>query len=317
MSVAKVIIDDTTIVDMTDATASASELLLTGYTAYGADGSKMTGTASGSGWTTEGIATNTEPNGAITLSDITSVGAYAFYNKSGITSVTSSSVTSLAERAFRMCSGLTSVNMSNLETIGQYGFSSTGLSVLNLPNLTTIGQYGFDSCTSLTSFNQPKVHSIASYGFQYCTALEYAVVRGDNGASTHGDGITGGYVFYRCTGLLGVDLKYKYKPSSTTIAQHSFNGCSSLNTLILREAVIYSLSSTSPFAGTPFASGGSGGTIYIPKSLYDHLGDGTALDYQSATNWSTYHNYGTITWAQIEGSTYETHYVDGTLIPTT
>ena len=44
MSVAKVIIDDTTIVDMTDATASASELF-TGYTAYGADGSKMVGIA--------------------------------------------------------------------------------------------------------------------------------------------------------------------------------------------------------------------------------------------------------------------------------
>ena len=62
----------------------------------------------------------------------------------------------------------------------------------------------------------------------------------------------------------------------------------------------------------PFASGGSGGTIYIHKALYDHLGDGTELDYKAATNWSTVDGYGTVTWAQIEGSYYETHYADGT-----
>ena len=66
--------------------------------------------------------------------------------------------------------------------------------------------------------------------------------------------------------------------------------------------------------GTPFASGGAGGTIYIPKSLYDHLGDGTSSDYKAATNWSTYDGYGTITWKKIEDSYYETHYVDDTSI---
>lgn len=49
----------------------------------------------------------------------------------------------------------------------------------------------------------------------------------------------------------------------------------------------------------------TGGTIYIPKVLYDHLGDGTSLDYKAATNWSTVDGYGAITWAKIEGSAYE------------
>lgn len=51
-------------------------------------------------------------------------------------------------------------------------------------------------------------------------------------------------------------------------------------------------------------------TIYIPKVLYDHLGDGSAYDYQSASNWSA----ATRTYAQIEGSQYEHYYADGTPI---
>ena len=54
-------------------------------------------------------------------------------------------------------------------------------------------------------------------------------------------------------------------------------------------------------------------TVYIPKVFYDHLGDGTADDYKNATNWTGKAN--TVTWAQIEGSYYETHYGDGTEIP--
>lgn len=95
----------------------------------------------------------------------------------------------------------------------------------------------------------------------------------------------------------------------------TFSGCSVLNTLIIRRSTaVPSLNNTSAFNSTPFASGGAGGTIYIPKALYDHLGDGGSYDYKAKTNWSTVNGYGTITWAKIEGSYYETHYADGTLI---
>ena len=93
-----------------------------------------------------------------------------------------------------------------------------------------------------------------------------------------------------------------------------FLNTNTLKELILRADSVTPLGNLNSFNGTPFASGGSGGTIYIPKALYDHLGDGTALDYKSATNWSTMDGYGTITWAKIEGSYYETHYADGTVI---
>lgn len=48
MPVNKVIYGSTTLIDLTDATATADKIL-SGYSAYGADGSKLTGTASGGG----------------------------------------------------------------------------------------------------------------------------------------------------------------------------------------------------------------------------------------------------------------------------
>ena len=91
-------------------------------------------------------------------------------------------------------------------------------------------------------------------------------------------------------------------------------GCTNFGLLVLRNTNVQSCNAVANFAGTKFASGGAGGDIYIPKSLYDHLGDGTSSDYKHATNWSTLDGYGTITWHPIEGSYYETHYVDGTPI---
>lgn len=70
-----------------------------------------------------------------------------------------------------------------------------------------------------------------------------------------------------------------------------------MKTLILRKSTIFTLGNVDAFNGTPFASGGSGGTIYVPSSLIS--------EYQSASNWTTVNGYGTITWAAIEGSQYE------------
>lgn len=109
-----------------------------------------------------------------------------------------------------------------------------------------------------------------------------------------------GYTFYGCSRLALIDYGLCNLPGNT------FVNCSALKTLILRKTTaLQTCASTSVFNGTPFKSGGSGGTIYIPEVLYNHLGDGTALDYKSATNWATYDGYGTITWAKLEGSAYE------------
>lgn len=117
-------------------------------------------------------------------------------------------------------------------------------------------------------------------------------------------------MFSGSTGLLGVDFN-----NIIYLHNNAFKGCSNLATIVLRKNSIVNLYQIGALNnGTPFASGGAGGTIYIPKALYDHLGDGSSLDYKSASNWSTLDGYGTITWAAIEGSPYETAYVDGTPI---
>lgn len=84
-----------------------------------------------------------------------------------------------------------------------------------------------------------------------------------------------------------------------------FYGDTVLDTVILRQTSKLVQIASLSFTNSPFASGKTGGTIYIPKVLYDKLGDGTSLDYKSASNWSTYDGYGTITWAKLEGSIYE------------
>lgn len=141
--------------------------------------------------------------------------------------------------------------------------------------------------------------------FANCPLLEYLVMpffTGKFDYSTSWDLANGS------TKLKTVDI------AMIGIANRSFSGCTVLDTLILRNPSMVGLAHTNALQNTKFKSGGAGGTIYIPKALYDHLGDGGNMDYKAATNWSTYEGYGTITWAKIEGSYYETHYADGTTI---
>lgn len=167
----------------------------------------------------------------------------------------------------------------------------------------SIIRYGMGFVTSLENLFLPNASLDAAQTIQGCTKLETAIIYQ----------IKGNYSFSDCSKLNIVDITNKTENSSITT--YSFNSCSSFKNLIIRlETAVASLTGIQAFQNTPFASGGTGGTIYIPKALYDHLGDGTALDYKSATNWSTIDGYGTITWAQIEGSYYETHYADGTVI---
>jgi len=169
----------------------------------------------------------------------------------------------------------------NIRKVTVYGriwsdaFNGSGATSAFLPNSGTDTR-GFGSCNNLTTI--------------------VALSGGNNGNVA-------------CRSLRVADL------INGDIAWASFQNCSSLTTLILRRSTSCTgLQYTNALDGTPFASGGSGGTIYIPKALYDELGTGSSLDYKSATNWSTIDGYGTITWAQIEGSIYETQYADGTPI---
>jgi hypothetical protein len=84
---------------------------------------------------------------------VESIGQYAFYGCSGLTSLTiGDSVTSIGSNAFYVCSGLTSVVIPNSVTSIEYAAfrSCTGLTSVTIGNsVENIGEYAFDGCEKL------------------------------------------------------------------------------------------------------------------------------------------------------------------------
>lgn len=185
--------------------------------------------------------------------------------------------------------------------------NNAGLTSINLQNCTAAGDSAFRNCSQVTHIYLPSYTGASgtNYVFGGMTSLQVIALPSITGAQKLP------LAFQNDTALTTVDLGSTLE----SITNQSFSGCSNFDTLILRRSTgITAINNTNVFNGTKFASGGAGGTVYIPEALYNHLGDNTSLDYKAATNWSTYDAYGTITWAKIEGSYYETHYADGTAI---
>lgn len=199
-------------------------------------------------------------------------------------------LTSLRRYVFAGCSQLDVINATEVEALPSNVASSASTKRLIAPKNKTNNAYMFDGNTNLLAFalRMGNTNAGADCVAQGCTSLAAWDVKTNEGQWDN-------------TNIGGrFDLFYK---------------CAQLTTLVLRNTTkLHTLQGgyTSTFRESPFANGGSGGTIYIPKVLYDHLGDGTSLDYKSATNWSTLDSYGTITWAKIEGTGYEFYRVDNT-----
>ena len=204
----------------------------------------------GGGWTTDGIADKSEPNGAITIT---------------------TAVSSIKERAFLNCRGITSLTVEGSPYIENYAFSGcTGLTAINAPNWTRLysnnynaSSYKFSGCTGLTSISFPAYgnYAIPSYAFQNCSNLTIADFGGGSGL------------------------------------QNSFQGCSSLRTLVLRRTgSITTLSAWSANTLGGIYQNPAASTIYVPSALIS--------SYQTASNWSSAYAAG-VTFAAIEGSQYE------------
>ena len=112
-----------------------------------------------------------------TLGDaVKSIGDYALYGCSGLTSITiPNSVTSIGCAAFGECTRLTSINVpQSVTTIGNSAFASCSrLTSVTIPNsVTNIGDGAFSGCSSLTTITIPNsVTSIGEYTFFDCTSL--------------------------------------------------------------------------------------------------------------------------------------------------
>ena len=85
---------------------------------------------------------------------MTSIGGWAFYGCTGLTSVTiGNSVTSIGSSTFSGCTRLISIQIPNSVTsIGDGAFGGCiGLTSIEIPNsVISIGSQAFDNCTSLT-----------------------------------------------------------------------------------------------------------------------------------------------------------------------
>ncbi len=146
--------------------------------------------------------------GSVTYS-VTSIGIYAFYNCTSLTSITiPNSVTSIGNWAFCNCSGLTSITIpEGVKSIEIYVFAGcSSLTSVTIPNsVTSIGSSAFERCTRLASITIPNsLTSIGSSAFERCTGLTSITI--PNSVTSIGD-----YAFRECTGLTSITI-----PNSVT-----------------------------------------------------------------------------------------------------
>jgi len=182
---------------------------------------------------------------------------------------------------------------------------------------STIGNYAFAGCIGITSVvADGPTGSLGNSAFSGCTGLNSIFLKTNTNfpASTV-------RVFQDVPGVIvwptlssGESRRFEgWKghildlTSCSNIVGSCFYNASNMDTLILRrKSAITTLGNINAFAGTPFASGKSGGTLYVPSDL--------VASYQAATNWSTILGYANNQILPIEGSPYETAYADGTPI---
>lgn len=183
---------------------------------------------------------------------------------------------------------------------GSYVFSGcTNLVTVDIPNIQNAGNggYQFYKCTALLSIHIQNTFC-GQHMFDGCTSLQVAVMpyghAADTGGAMNGSGFNG------CGKLTIADLG-----SISKVHTYEFNGCGALKTLIIRRSTaVPTLSNINAFNTSPFASGKSGGTLYVPQALIE--------SYQAATNWSTILGYTNNQILPLEGSEYENTYADGT-----
>ncbi len=172
---------------------------------------------------------------------VTSIGDYAFYWCTGLTSVTiGNSVTSIGDYAFDQCTGLMSVTIGNSVTsIGDCAFRGcTELTSVTIPDsVTSIGTGAFEVCTGLTSITIPDgITSIGDYAFSSCTGLTSITVSEGNSVY-HGKG---NCLIETATKTLISGCKTSVIPtdgSVTRIGAGAFWGCDGLTSITIPNSV--------------------------------------------------------------------------------
>jgi hypothetical protein len=195
---------------------------------------KITGVVSGTGAL---IIPKTVQVGGV-IYTVTSIGNYAFQNRTGLTAVTiPNTVTSIGDSAFRGCTGLTSITIpDSVESIENSAFyNCTGLTSITMPIDATIGSSAFYNCTKISEVTL--TGGTTGVGVDYdsgtATYTPWYVNRNNTAGIevTIADSVTsiGRDTFYNCTGLTTITIP----DSVTSIIGRAFSGCTGLTEITM------------------------------------------------------------------------------------
>ena len=204
-----------------------------------------------------------------------SIGAYAFYNRSDITSITiPEGVTAIGTHAFDGCAGLTSIVVPDSVTaIGEAAFAGcSGLTEMTIPfvgasvDITddTAGEwsgetvfgyiFGRNSYEGATQIQQDARCYVTNGGYYTTYGSDYYIPSNLTKVTVTGGNVNHG-AFYNCSMLTEVNLP----EGLTAIGESAFYNCSGLTSIVIPEGV--TVLGAHAFAYTGLTS------VLIPESV--------------------------------------------------
>ena len=147
-------------------------------------------TAEGGGGAVDDSNTNTKWFGSFLINDpveiyndkaVGTLGAYAFYEKDGVTKIELPNIQYLKERCFFGCTNLETLLLPSLAGY-TYQYMASGCTKLvnvDIHDTSYVSSYSFQSCTSLKKLDLHKVGTIGTYAFTGATKFETLIIRTD------------------------------------------------------------------------------------------------------------------------------------------
>ena len=226
----------------------------------------------------------TAPTGAVSLPTVTKLYGYSFYQHDLITSISAPSITRLGAYDFYHCDNLENVYMPEL-------LYASKIDKADGEFVNSDDCYAFARSHNLGTIHLPKLlqsskglfyqvgYDLSSSNYKCIIVLPSITMLGHSSC--------------RQGKFRAIDLG----PNLTSLNNDAFYSAT-VDVLILRSTTLVSAANRDAVRHIK--------NLYVPSAL--------VADYATASNWST--DAATRTVTAIEGSQYETHYADGTLIPT-